>query len=93
MCWLSAEDVRRLLGAGEIEALRSKRGRVHRVRWRTNYAAADDPRRRYAIRTKGVGDSHNHEREDNPAGVWTIDRVRKRDREVFTTVLDDCMAA
>lgn len=37
--------------------------------------------------------SHNHETRENPEKVWTLKRIARVDRPVFTAVLDDCLAA
>jgi hypothetical protein len=37
--------------------------------------------------------SHNHETDTNPEKVWTLKRLPRTTRPVFTRVLDDCLAA
>jgi hypothetical protein len=42
-----------------------------------------------AHRRKGMGESHKHETDHNPAGVWTIDRIPERLAGRFIAVLKD----
>ncbi len=37
-----------------------------------------DPEKPASMRRKGMGDSHDHDTDDNPAGVWTIDYLRRK---------------
>jgi hypothetical protein len=49
--------------------------------------------KRFEIRRESFGDAHRFETDDNPRGVWTLDRVRPSQRKIFTRVLDDVLKA
>lgn len=83
--WLEAEEARRLLGRGEVEALGTRR-RIRVVRW-VAPDVPDELRRLYALRRRGYGDSHRRETRENPRGVWTIDRIAPSHRPLFLGVL------
>ena len=80
-----------------------KRRRVRLVRKNGHdrmLVATDELIREYGSLEAGRGTafdktrySHNHETEINPEKVWTLKRISRRDRPVFTAVLDDCIAA
>lgn len=44
-------------------------------------------------RPNGRRYSHDAETGDNPAGVWTLRRIPRRDRYLYRAVIDDCLAA
>lgn len=93
VCWLERDEARRLLAAGEVEAVQRHSGAsVWAVRW-TMSEPADEPRRLYVIRKRGYGDPHRRETPENPPGVWTIDRIRPSHRHLFVRVLAERLAA
>lgn len=87
---ISGEDAWRMVGSGEVETSGRRRGRrIRAVRW--VWIEADDPKDKdYVVRRRGYGDSHCRETPENPRGVWTIDRVRREHRRLFTRVVEDC---
>ena len=59
--WIDTLAARRLISCGEIEALRTPRGRIRAVRWISPERMGVDPRKTYIIRRRGYGDSHLRE--------------------------------
>lgn len=81
--WLEEEDARRLVRQGKVEVLGTKRlGRA--VRALPGKALSADERLP-AVRSGPARRhySHNLETADNPAGVWTLVRIPKRERKFF----------
>lgn len=81
---------RELIKAGEAFYLRTKK-RISGLQIIAREAKPKEPVKPTCIRRRGTtGDSHKSERADNPAGVWTIDRVKRRNRGIFLKVVSDC---
>ena len=89
--WVDAGKARPVMKAGrvrvlvaliamsaDVETFRDERGQFI-----TPSATALD-KTRYSL---------NHETRENPARVWTLKRLPKKDREIYTAVLDGCRAA
>jgi hypothetical protein len=87
--WVDEHQARELIKAGKVVILRTKRkirglGLVPKI--------PKSPVEPTPIRQRGtMGDSHNHERRDNPPGVWTIDHVGSNKRNIFLEVVTDCI--
>lgn len=91
--WADAAAAARLLRSGGFKILRTPK----RIR---GLMATNGELQRAALRAEverirrpGAGDSHRRETYTNPAGVWTIDRVRDDLRPLFSTVIEECRAA
>jgi hypothetical protein len=91
LSWLEDDDARRLVRQGKVEVL-GTRNKVRAVRVvRGETLTADE---RMVAKRSGPARrhySHNHETEDNPAGVWTLVRIPESQREFFGT--PGCKAA
>ena len=87
VAWLSEADARRLIRERKVHLLHTKK-RVRAVRVIEEVVTPTKPA---AVRRRGVGDSHKRDARDNPAGVWTIDRIPRSLRPVFRQVVTECM--
>ena len=93
VCVLDADETRLLLREDKVAPTGGGvRGRIRAVRWVTPHQEdAAPPGGAFVIRRRGYGDSHCRENQNNPRGVWTIDRVLDRHRRMFRRVLEDCL--
>jgi hypothetical protein len=82
--WITEQKAAKLLREREVEKLHYTRRRIRSVNlvaksgssWPASSGPAiPDPDKPASLRRQGMGDSHDREREDNPAGVWTIDSI------------------
>jgi hypothetical protein len=92
--WVDDERARDLVSMGKARFLRTKK-KIRGVELvppgQSAKAPASKPIKPTVIRKRGTtGDSHRQERTDNPAGVWTIDRVARNKRNLFLQVVTDC---
>ncbi len=74
--WIPEREARERLRAGEVVQLHFTRKQILSVHMVEKPAAASpdsaNATKPAALRRKGMGDSHNHDTDQNPAGVWTI---------------------
>ena len=87
---LGQERAEALLRSGRVYPV-IERGKVRAVRWTQPGAFLDELAVPCALRKPGAGSSHRNERQDNPKGTWTIDRVRRSERGLFLAVVTDCL--
>jgi hypothetical protein len=88
--WVTAAEAVEMIDAERVEVLRTRR-RIRAIRFRME--EPDMSSKRFEIRRESFGDAHRFETDDNPRGVWTLDRVRPSQRKIFTRVLDDVLKA
>lgn len=89
-------EARERLRAGQVEKLESSRKHIRSVHLVEKAPPAEppvpaipDPEKPASLRRKSMGDSHNRERDDNPAGVWTIDSIPDTKAAVFVGMVFD----
>ena len=90
--WVQPGEANALIESGVVDALGTTR-KIHAIRWTAAGPTHWEHTHPIPSRTPGMGGSHRRENECNPKGVWTIERVPRSLRHVFTAVLDDCKAA
>ena len=89
LMWLTVSQATQLIAEKRAEAIGTRRRPLRKVRFRT--PEPDMRGRRVIIRGLALGGSHRHERQDNPAGVWTIDRLQSSTRNIFLAVVNECL--
>jgi len=82
--WVDDEKARQLIKERKVEILRTKR-RVRALR----AIAPVLEMRGSAADLRGARYSHDRATEENPHGVWTLVRIPKSTRDIFTSVVDD----
>lgn len=89
--WASENQAHQLLKKRQVRLVR-RRGHtrllVATADFATEYNALDRGRGTALDATRY---SHNHETGDNPEKVWTLKRLPRSTRPVFTAVLDECL--
>lgn len=83
--WADDEKARRLIKERKVEILWTKRGRVRALRAIVPVVEM----RGSAADLRGARYSHDRATEENPHGVWTLVRIPKSTRGIFTSVVDD----
>lgn len=87
VCWLDESAAHEMLAQKRAESLVTKRGRLKALRATPETkltASGSGPRpARY---------SHDRETRDNPRGCWTLIRLPRSTRPVYTAVLDQVAA-
>jgi hypothetical protein len=84
--WLSADDVIARLRRGTCFALTRKK-RVVALKYTNPSRFLDDLPGPFVLRAGGLGDSHDRDTRDNARGVWTIEPISKKDRDLFLQVV------
>ncbi len=86
--WIPEKEARRRLRAGEVKQLHFTRKHILSV-----HLVEKQAPKPVSLRRKGMGDSHDHDTEQNPAGVWTINSLPKSKwvRKVFLAVPISCL--
>jgi hypothetical protein len=89
LMWLTVSQAQKLIDEKRAEPVGTRRRPMRKVRFRTPEPDMKD--RRFIIRGLALGGSHRHARQDNPEGVWTIDRLDKSTRSIFLAVVNECL--
>lgn len=89
--WVDFEEAQRLIRSRQVTCIRHN-GKIRALR-AFNTADRSKPEKPTPLRRRSIGDSHKNERRDNPAGVWTIDRIGKSTRTIFLAVISDCSSS
>jgi hypothetical protein len=100
--WITEREARQYLRNREVVQLHFTRKHIRSVHLiekqapavSPDSASADPPDKKpSSLRKKGMGDSHDHDTEFNPAGVWTINYLPKSKwtRKIFLAVPISCL--
>lgn len=87
--WLTVSQAGKLIAEKRAEAMGTRRKPMRKLRF--CMPEPDMRGRRFIIRGLALGGSHRHAREDNPEGVWTIDRLPNFTRKIFLAVVNECL--
>jgi hypothetical protein len=96
LLFVTESEASRLVFEGKAIWLRTNKKKIRGVKMQANAILGDSlkPVKPTSIRQRGtMGDSHDHERDDNPEHVWTIDRIARNKRKHFLQVVTDCLIA
>jgi hypothetical protein len=91
MFWADEEKARSLIHERKVTLLRGRSGgeirKLQVIPGEEEAVSAAD------FRYMGTRYSHSRETEENPKNCWTLKKLPRGTREIFTTVLDECMTA
>ncbi len=92
LLWVDDGQAREMIKGGKARFLRTKK-RIYGLTLIDQISGKRSVVKPTILRRRGTtGDSHNHERPDNPERVWTIDRIGKNKRGIFLKVVTDCLS-